>query len=296
MCGRFARTSAIPVFASALGGDPGITATATTVALFTPGMAVTAFRRDPGGHRISADPLGWGYHPWQAGPKAPTPINARAETAARSAWFRDAFRHRRCLVPADGWLEWQAADDGGRQPWYFSHAAGAPLFLAALWAPRLPPEHPGDGRPADGLAIVTEPARGAAAAVHPRMPVVLTDRDSLLAWLDPALTHRADLRRRIRHTAMDDLRQWPVSRALNRAGADAADLLIPLPARPADPDAPPTGSAARPVPVRPAVPASGPPSRGRPAPARAVARPQRPPSPPADHAAVRHAPGPPARD
>jgi putative SOS response-associated peptidase YedK len=61
-------------------------------------------------------------------------INARAETVASKPAFRTAFRQRRCLVPADGWYEWQAlANTKAKQPWFIGPKAGKPLALAGLW-------------------------------------------------------------------------------------------------------------------------------------------------------------------
>jgi len=83
----------------------------------------------------------WGLIPWwskdaKSGSRL---FNARSETVATKASFRDAFRERRIIVPADGFYEWHRTNSGGRQPYYFSRADGAPLAFAGLaerWRPK----------------------------------------------------------------------------------------------------------------------------------------------------------------
>ena len=96
-------------------------------------------------------------------------INARAETVSDKPFFRDAFRWRRCLIPADGWFEWPKR--GEKLPRHFRLKDAGLFSFAGLWEP-------------GGFAIVTVPANPLVAAVHDRMPVVLA-RDAEPAWMDP---------------------------------------------------------------------------------------------------------------
>ncbi|WP_440997065.1 SOS response-associated peptidase [Arhodomonas sp. SL1] len=187
----------------------------------TPGRVIPVAR--PGEEGDGADrllaPAWWGFRPKWAREDAPAPINARAEKVATSAYFRDAFRRHRCLVPANGWYEWQQTPSG-KHPYYFTRADGELLMFAGLWT---------DAEDVDAggrCAIITESARGEAKAVHPRMPVVL-DRDSWEAWLDPGLTERDAIRGAIRHLDADALTASPVSRRVNRPDEDDAGLLEP---------------------------------------------------------------------
>jgi putative SOS response-associated peptidase YedK len=132
----------------------------------------------------------WGLVPsWSKDPKAGARmINARSESAAEKPSFRRALQARRCLLPADGWYEWQRGPDR-KQPYYTHYADGASLAMAGLWEfwrpagndavdPTL---HP------DGLVtacVLTTAAVGPLAQVHDRMPLVLPP-SAWDAWLDP---------------------------------------------------------------------------------------------------------------
>lgn len=115
--------------------------------------------------------LSWGLLPaWAKGPDAKPQINARAETLADKPFFREAFRWRRALVPADGWYEWpkKGAD---KSPCYFSLKDGGLFAFAGLWEP-------------GNFAIITVEPNPAVARVHDRMPAILA-RDAEAEWLDP---------------------------------------------------------------------------------------------------------------
>jgi putative SOS response-associated peptidase YedK len=113
----------------------------------------------------------WGLNPpWNTSKLAP--INARAETVATSGMFRQAFRARRCVVPASGFYEWQKLDDSDRprkQPWYIYRADGEPMLFAGLYEPR-------DGK--DTFTIITTDANEFMARLHDRVPVVLEPEDA----------------------------------------------------------------------------------------------------------------------
>ena len=117
-------------------------------------------------------------------------INARSETAAEKPSFRSAFRHRRCLIPADGFYEWQRRG-GARQPWLFGLRDGAPMIFAGLWERWTVPDDaaltgslaersPGDA--VETCTILTTAANETVAPVHGRMPVILAP-DAWDAWL-----------------------------------------------------------------------------------------------------------------
>jgi putative SOS response-associated peptidase YedK len=147
-----------------------------------------------------------------AGPGGKLLVNARAETAAEKPAFRDAWRARRAAVPADGFYEWPGAT---RRPSWLHPRAGGPVLFAALWGPA-----PGGGT---GFAILTTEARGAVAALHDRMPVVLSP-SALDAWLsgDAGVPPPAD----------DLFLARPVSARVNSvANDDAACLAPPEPER-----------------------------------------------------------------
>jgi putative SOS response-associated peptidase YedK len=126
-------------------------------------------------------PARWGLvNSWAKDAKrAAMQINARAETVASLPPFRDAFRRRRCIVPADGFLEWTGTKEA-RQPLWFHREDGGLLLFAGLyetWQPE-------DGERQRTFTIVTTRANALMAPVHDRMPVILPD-DALDDWLDP---------------------------------------------------------------------------------------------------------------
>lgn len=99
--------------------------------------------------------LSWGF---QTSPTATIkPINARIETAASKQLFREAWKTRRSVVPADGWYEWQHTRHG-KQPYYFYQRNGDPLFFAGLWV-------------GETFATLTTAAGGDLARIHDRRPV-----------------------------------------------------------------------------------------------------------------------------
>lgn len=163
----------------------------------------------------------WGFRPFGADeerPGAKSWINARSETAWDSPVFGRSLRGRRCVVPADAFYEWDRTTSP-RQPYAIGPAGeGEMLALAGIWSPI----HD------QGLtaAILTTAPNELLAPIHNRMPVIL-DREALDAWLDPD----ADLgliAALMQPAAVDDLRMWPVSIAVNRVAADGADLLRPV--------------------------------------------------------------------
>ncbi len=106
-------------------------------------------------------------------------INARAETVAEKPTFRAAFRHRRCLVPADGFYEWQATG-GRKQPWRVVRRDRAPFAFAGLWELW---EGTGEGSALETFSIVTTEANATLRNIHSRMPVMLFEEAQFKTWL-----------------------------------------------------------------------------------------------------------------
>lgn len=109
-----------------------------------------------------------------------TTFNARSETIQTMPSYREAFRHRRCLVPATGWWEWK--DEGGprKQKYWVEPADGAPMMFAGIWDRA----ETSDQGPIESFSIVTQPA-GALSALHHRAPLVLWTAD-WASWVVPS--------------------------------------------------------------------------------------------------------------
>ena len=144
-----------------------------------PTQPVLIVRHDHG-RRRELTLVRWGLIPsWLKDPaRISTLINARAETAEEKASFRGAMRHRRCLVPADGFYDW-IGNPGAKRPYLLRPRAGGMLAFAGLW------EHwlGADGSEIETMAILTVPANTVAARLNDRMPAILQP-DQFDAWLD----------------------------------------------------------------------------------------------------------------
>jgi putative SOS response-associated peptidase YedK len=109
-------------------------------------------------------------------------INARAETVAKQAVFREAFRSRRCLVIADGFYEWRAVEGGKKQPYLIQLETGEPFGLAGLWERWT---SRATGEVVDSCAVITRAAEPPMDVIHYRQPAII-HRADYAAWLDPS--------------------------------------------------------------------------------------------------------------
>jgi putative SOS response-associated peptidase YedK len=170
----------------------------------------------------------WGLVPaWAAAESAgANTINARAETIASKPAFRDAFRLRRCIVPASGFYEWRKEASGGRTPHAVQPAAGEALAFAGLWEKWRGP----DGRTVTTCTIVTTEAAPEIRNIHDRMPVIL-DRAGQRLWLDPDAEIES-LSELLRPPADSGLQAYVVSRLVNSVQNDSPDCLTRVEADP----------------------------------------------------------------
>jgi putative SOS response-associated peptidase YedK len=179
------------------------------------------------------DVLLWGLVPhWADSPKVGWKmINARAETVAERPAFREAFARRRCLIPADGFFEWQRRVHAGKLPWWITRADHAPFAFAGLWATwRAAP----DVEPLRTCTIITTQASASLREVHDRMPVILPP-EAEAAWLEPQ-TPADELRGLL--VPFAETTRVPVSSAVNDAAHDAPDCVAAIEPPADEPDAP----------------------------------------------------------
>ncbi|MCL4112951.1 UNVERIFIED_CONTAM: hypothetical protein GTU68_044965 [Idotea baltica] len=108
-------------------------------------------------------------------------INARSETAAEKPSFRTALKKRRCLIPADGFFEWQKIDSRKKQPWLIHFRNHTPFVFAGLWESWISPDQP---EPIFSCSILTTASNTEMVEIHDRMPVVI-EPDDYQTWLSP---------------------------------------------------------------------------------------------------------------
>lgn len=149
-------------------------------------------------------------------------INARAESL--TAKFGRAFERRRCLIPADGFYEWEKRDDGTKQPWFIHRADGTPMAFAGLWEVWHDPAQPEDNPPLQSATIITCAANDLIAPLHDRMPVMLAPSD-WADWLERDNHDTAALGRLLAPADARALELRPVSTRVNSVRNDGPDLL-----------------------------------------------------------------------
>ena len=215
MCGRFAFFSPAEATAALFGvqGAPVFEARYN----IAPTQYVAAIRQDDDGNPEFAS-LKWGLVPFWAKDKSigNRMINARAETVAEKPAYRAAYKHRRCLVLADGFYEWRK-EGAGKTPYFISLASGDPFAFGGLW------EHWTDketGEVIDSATLITTEANEYLSEIHHRMPMILEpeagkqwlsgDNDMLETYAAPKLT------------------AWPVDRRVNNARNEGSDLIDPI--------------------------------------------------------------------
>lgn len=164
----------------------------------------------------------WGLIPsWSAEPKGF--INARAETLEERPSFNEAFRSRRCLIPADGFYEWKRTGKS-KQPYYFQMKDEMPFAFAGLWD-----RWEKDEALITSCSIITTGPNELLAAIHDRMPVILSP-EAYNAWLredaDPA-----ELRHLLAPFPAASMKSFTVSSLVNQAQIDEPQLVEPVEAK-----------------------------------------------------------------
>ncbi len=177
-----------------------------------------------GGDTRRAGFMRWGLiPPWSKdGPSSRPLINARAETVAEKPSFRNSLRRRRCLVPADGFYEWQKVDSDKR-PMRIAMRSGVPFAFAGLWSMWRSPE--GDSIPS--CAIITTEANDLLRPIHHRMPVILPEETEDF-WLDTDLDDSVALSQLLEPYPDDALEAYEVSGLVNSASNDVPEVTSPV--------------------------------------------------------------------
>lgn len=179
MCGRFVVAQDREAYASFFAVDEVRAGNLTPSYNVAPTDRVYAVASHEGRRLLGT--FRWGLIPRWATSAQGGHINARAETVADKAVFREAFSLRRCIIPADGFYEWRQLERG-KLPYFICRRDGSPLALAGLWSRW---HDPSSGASVASAAIITMDAHPSLAPIHRRMPVML-ERGVWDSWLDPA--------------------------------------------------------------------------------------------------------------
>jgi putative SOS response-associated peptidase YedK len=188
-----------------------------------PTQRIAVVRQDGKTRELSL--MRWGLVPvWSKDPKAGPPlINARAETVATKPSFRTALKHRRCLIPADGFYEWQKTNSKTKIPHYIRMAKDHPFAFAGLWDRW----RNGDAEPLESCTIVTTEANELMRSLHDRMPVILPE-ENYAQWLDPKNEDVPALQSLLRPYPPAEMTAFPISTLVNSPRNDNADCIAKL--------------------------------------------------------------------
>ena len=189
----------------------------------SPGQNALVVRKMDPESRSELIPLLWGLIPHWAKEKGKySTINARIETIDTKPAYHYAFRHKRCIIPADGYFEWEQLERG-KQPWYFHRPDDKPLALAGLWDTWTGP----DGKEIESFTIIVRPATPGISDIHDRMPAILPEAlwDD---WLNPESPDAMGMKKQLMIGDPETMEWFRVSRMVNSARNEGPELLSPL--------------------------------------------------------------------
>lgn len=223
MCGRFVQAQGIDDYAEWFGVASVKTESLAASYNVAPTDQIYAVAEHEGERLLGT--FRWGLLPWFAKDRkqAARAINARVETAADKASFKDSFARRRCIIPADGFYEWERKVKG-KLPHFIFAADGSPLPLAGLWSSWKDPE---TGERLRTCTILTGPPSSLVAPLHDRMPVILP-RSLWTEWLDPDNRDPDAVRALLSDRGEPALAEHAVSTLVNKVQNNVPELIEPL--------------------------------------------------------------------
>lgn len=228
VCGRYVQVSSPALLAERFAVEEVATEPHDPDYNVAPRAQVYAILEREPHHRV-IESLRWGLVPsWAKDPSiGDRLINARAESLATTPAFKRSFTRRRCILPADGFYEWQVLGREGsrarKQPMLVHRRDGEPLAFAGLWDVWRDRRDP-DSSWLVSCVIVTTAANDALAPVHDRMPLVLPE-DAWSTWLDPEVQEPARLRELLVPAPSEWFETYPVSTLVNKPANNGPELV-----------------------------------------------------------------------
>lgn len=207
MCGRFILLTDLSVIVESF-RIGGVAAEYKTVNKISPSQEITAvIRKDDQNSLVN---FRWGLIPsWSKDPSIGSRMfNARAETIAEKPSFKNAFQKRRCLIPVDGFYEWQKLGKE-KKPLRFSLKSGDPFGLAGLYETWISPEQ----RPLQTCTIITTEPNDLMRPIHDRMPVIVKKEQEAF-WIDPDNQNQRELMSILKPYPVDEMMMSPVDPGL----------------------------------------------------------------------------------
>jgi putative SOS response-associated peptidase YedK len=153
-------------------------------------------------------------------------INARVETLSSKPAFKAALKHRRCLIPANGFFEW-SGKAGSKQPYFFCLPSSEPLAFAGLYEIWEDKEAPPEAGPYKSCTIITMDASDSVKDIHNRMPLILKP-EACEEWLDPGNKDPVMIEELLKTKFVIDLKSYPVSKLVNRVKNNSKECMEPL--------------------------------------------------------------------
>jgi putative SOS response-associated peptidase YedK len=217
MCGRFSITGDLDFYAEYFGVDDIRTDPLEPSWNVAPTDSVYVVAENDGKRSLGS--MKWGLVPHWAKDKKSIQINARFETVATTSMFRDSFARKRCLIPADGFYEWEPPEKG-RSPHWIYRADGHPMAFAGIWASRMNEDTQEWERT---CSIITTEADGPVRDIHHRLPVALVP-DVWDAWMDREMTDPETALELVRTVDPDEIMEHEVSKRVNSVKNNDGDL------------------------------------------------------------------------
>jgi putative SOS response-associated peptidase YedK len=237
MCGRFTQQRPSAELAALFGAEDLAESPGERYNLAPQQLGLVVVERDD--LRRAIVPYRWGLVPsWAKDARIGNRlINARAETVATTPAFRASFQKRRCIVPADGFYEWERMTPEIRLPNLIHRVDGEPMAFAGLWSIWRDPGIP-EAEPTRTFTIITTTANATLQPIHDRMPVILP-ASAWATWLAPAPSDPGELLALLRPAPDELLERYPVSKRVNNARNEGPDLVVPLGPLGREPGSPP---------------------------------------------------------